>query len=166
MEAVAWQLGQVEGLGGDGGQDGVALAEEGVESPAQAVVVEGLGGDAPQEVGPGVRSPGRDVDQGGGLAEAGGQQEAEDAAVGEGQLRVRGQVAVDDGGDVQSLQEGDKEGQGAEVTGLVLERGAVPGWSHDASAGDRVAEETERSPRSRRRIVGAGSRVRRWREKA
>ena len=114
-------------MGGERGEDGVALAEEGIEGPAQAVVVEALGREVPEEVGPAVGGPSGDIDQGGGLAEAGGEQEAEDAAVGESQLRVGGQVVVDDGSDVQSLQEGDDESQGAEVAGLLLERGAMPG---------------------------------------
>jgi hypothetical protein len=89
VESVAWQVGQVDSLGGDGGQDGVALAEEGVEGSSQAVVVEGVGGDVPEKVGSGISGPGRYVNEGSRLAESGGEQEAEDLTVGEGQLRVR-----------------------------------------------------------------------------
>ena len=70
----------------------------------EAVIVEAVGGDVPEEVGPGAFGPRGDVDEGGGLAEPGGEQEAEDAAVGEGQLGIRRQVAVDDGGDVEALR--------------------------------------------------------------
>jgi hypothetical protein len=90
VEAVAWQVGQVEGLSGDRGQDGVTLAEEGVEGSAEAVIVEGVGGDVPEEVGTGIGGPGGDVDESGGLAESGGEQEAEDLAVRKSELRVRG----------------------------------------------------------------------------
>ena len=128
---MAWAATEVE--------DGVALGEEGVQGSAQAVIVEAVGGDVPEEVGPGAFGPGGDVDEGGGLAESGGEQEAQDAAVGEGQLRIRGQVAVDDGGDVEALQQRCDEGQGAEGQGLVGEGRSVPGVRHGASAGNEVA---------------------------
>ena len=98
VQAVEGEFGEVDGLGSDGGQDGVALAEEGVECSAQTVIVEGRGGDIPEEVGAGAFGPRGDVDECGGLAESGSQQEAEDASVGEGQLGIGWQVAIDDGG--------------------------------------------------------------------
>jgi hypothetical protein len=76
-EALRREFGKAEGLGGDGGEDGVPLCEEGIEGAAEAVVVEALGGDVPEEVGAGGLGPGGDVNQGGGLAEAGGQEEAD-----------------------------------------------------------------------------------------
>ncbi len=90
VKAIAGQVGAVEGLGSDRGDDGVALAEEGVEGPAQAVIIQTLRREVPEEVGSGVGGPGGDVDQGGGLAEAGREQETEDLAVREGQLGVGG----------------------------------------------------------------------------
>src|SRR5262249_56913861 len=78
VEAVAGEVREVEGLGSDRGEDGVALREEGVQGPAQAVIVEALGREVPEEVSPGVGGPGGDVDQGRGLAEASCEQEAED----------------------------------------------------------------------------------------
>src|SRR5581483_11464870 len=71
MQSVAWQVSQVDGLRRDGGQDGMALAEEGVEGSSQAVVVETVGGDVPEEVGSGIGGPGGDVDESGGSAETG-----------------------------------------------------------------------------------------------
>ena len=139
VEPVEGEFGEVDGLGSDGGLDGVALAEEGVECPPQAVIVEAVGGDVPEEVGPGTIGPRGDVDEGGGLAESGGEQETEDAAVGEGQLRIRWQVAVDDGGDVEALQQRSDEGQRAEGQSLVAEGRSVPGVRHGASAGNGVA---------------------------
>src|SRR5262249_36715129 len=78
VQAGGGQFGQAQGLGGDAGEDGVALAEEGVEGPAEAVVVEAGRRDAPKEIGAGLLCPGGEVAQGGGLAEACGQQQAED----------------------------------------------------------------------------------------
>jgi hypothetical protein len=89
VESVAWQVGQVQSLGSDRGQDGVALGEEGVEGSSQAVIVEAVGGDIPEEVGSGISGPGRYVNEGSRLTESGGEQEAEDLAVGESELRVR-----------------------------------------------------------------------------
>jgi len=108
--------------------------EEGVEGTAEAVVVETLGGDVPEEVGGGGLGPGGDVDQGGRLAEACREEEAEDAAVGELQLRVGWQVAVDDVGDAEALEERGDEGQGSEGAGLVGDGGVLPGEGHRASS--------------------------------
>ena len=74
VEAFAGQVSKPERLLGDVGQDGVALAEEGVESPAEAVVVELVDGDVPEEVGPSLRRPFRDVDESRRPREAGRQQ--------------------------------------------------------------------------------------------
>src|SRR5437588_25095 len=100
---------------------------------AEAIVVERVGGYVPEEVGPGALGPGGDVDEGGGLAEPGGQQEAEDASVGEGKLGVWGQGAVNDGCDVEVPEQRSDEGQGAEVQGFVRDGGSVPGIRHKAS---------------------------------
>src|ERR1700676_5103797 len=81
VPSVAWPIGEVKGLGSDGGEDGVALGEEGIECAAKAIVVEAGGWDVPEEVGAGVFGPGRDVDEGRGLAQPGGEEKAEDAAV-------------------------------------------------------------------------------------
>src|SRR5436309_8535762 len=90
VQAVAGQVAQVDGLGRHRREDGVALAEESIEGTTQAVIVEAGGGDVPEEVGPGVRGPRGDVDESRRLAEAGGQEQAENAAMGEGQSRVGG----------------------------------------------------------------------------
>src|SRR5262249_32923934 len=89
VQAVAGQLGEANGLGGDGGEDGVALGEKGIEGASQAVIVEAIGGEVPKEVRPGVFGPGGDVEEGGGLAQPGGQEKAEDTAMREGELRVQ-----------------------------------------------------------------------------
>lgn len=160
VEAVAWQVGQMESLSSDGGQDGVTLVEEGVKGSSEAVIVEGVGRDVPEEVGSGIGGPGRDVDEGGGLAETGGEQETEDLAVGEGPLWVRGKVSVDDGGDVELLQERCDECQGSEVPGIVGEGGSVPGLCHDASWEDGVAEKQRKPMQCGTGIIGRESSVR------
>ena len=69
MQPVRRQAGALQGPGGDAAEDGMALVEEGVEGPAEAVVVERVGGAVGEEGGgPGLVGPGGDVDEGGGLA--------------------------------------------------------------------------------------------------
>ena len=68
----------------------MALGEKGVQRSTQAIIVETVRRDIPEAVGAGAFGPGRDVDEGGGFTESGGEQEAENAPVGEGQLRIRG----------------------------------------------------------------------------
>ena len=165
VQAVEGEFGEVDGLGGDGGEDGVALGEEGVECPAQAVIVEAVGGDVPEEVSPGALGPGGDVDEGGGLAQPGGEQEAEDASVGESQLRIGWQVAVDEGGNVEPLEERCDEGQGAQGQSLVGEGRAVPGVRHRASAGNRMAGDARWQARSGTEMIGGRSSGRPQRKK-
>src|SRR5580704_11411455 len=100
VQTVEGEFGEEDGLGSDGGKDGVTLAEEGVECSSQTIIVEAVGGDVPEQVGAGALGPGGDVNESSGLAEPGGEQEAEDSSVGEGQLGVRWQVTVDNGCDV------------------------------------------------------------------
>jgi len=104
VQAVERELGQEDGLGSDGGQDGMALGEEGIECSSEAIIVEAECGDVPEEVSPGALGPVGYVDECGGLAEPGGEQEAEDATVREGQLGVWRQVAIDDGCNVELLE--------------------------------------------------------------
>jgi hypothetical protein len=74
-------------------------------------------------------------------------------------------VAVDEGSDVQALKERGDEGQRAEVEGIVGDGRAMPGWSHNASAGDKVAGETRRRAQRGERIVGAESSLRQGEKK-
>ena len=106
MEPVERQLGQLQRLGRGAGEDGMAVFEKGVERTAQAIVVEFVGGEVPEDVGAGPLRPGRKIDQGGRLAQPGGQQQAEDLAVGELPLGVGRQMAVDDAGDVELIEQG------------------------------------------------------------
>ena len=45
VESVRGHLGPAENVGGEAGEDGMSLFEEGVEGAAEAVVVECAGGD-------------------------------------------------------------------------------------------------------------------------
>jgi len=57
VEGLPRQVGEPKRLFGDAGQDGVALAEEGVEGTAEAIIIELVGGDVPEEVGTRLRCP-------------------------------------------------------------------------------------------------------------
>jgi hypothetical protein len=104
MQPVERQVPQLQGLGSGTGEDGMAVLEQGVEGTAQAIVVEFVGGEIPEDVGAGPLRLGCEIDQGSGLVQPRGQQQAEDLAVGELQLRVRRQMAVDDAGDVELIE--------------------------------------------------------------
>ena len=71
----------------------------------QAIVVEFIGGEVPEDVGAGLLGPGRDIDQSGGLTQSRRHQQAEDLAVGEFELGIWGQMAVDDVGDVKLVEQ-------------------------------------------------------------
>jgi hypothetical protein len=73
--------------------------------PAQAIIVELVGGEVPKDVGACPVSPGREIDQGGRLAQACGQQKAEDLTVGKLELGIGRRMAVDDAGDVELIEQ-------------------------------------------------------------
>ena len=83
VETLGCQFGQAQGLLGDAGLDGVALVEEGVEGASEAVVVEFVGRDVPEDIGAGFFGPGGDVDEGRGTGQPSGQQKTEDSTMGE-----------------------------------------------------------------------------------
>src|SRR5262249_36503297 len=133
VEALRGEFGEAQSLGGDGGEDGVALAEEGIEGTAEAVVVEAVAGGVPEEGGGGGGGPGGGGGGGGRVAEACGEQQAEDAAVGELPLGIWRQVGIDDVGNVEALEERGDEGQRAEGAGRVGDGGILPSEGHRAS---------------------------------
>jgi len=158
VQTVEGEFRQVDYLGSNRGLDGVALGEKGVQGSSQAIIVETVRGDVPEVVRPGAFGPRRDVDESGGLTESGSEQEAEDASVGESQLQVRRQVAVDDGSQVEALEEWCDKGQGAEGQRLVGEGRSEPGVRHRASARNRGTEMTRRQAQSgMQMIVGRSS---------
>jgi hypothetical protein len=124
----------MDGLGGDTGEDGVALCEEGVQGSAEAVIIEAVGRDVPQEIGSGFLSPAGNVDERGGVTQARGQKEGEDAAVGESELRVGRQVSIDNVGDVEALQKWGDKGQMAEGPGFIGDGCILPGEGHMISS--------------------------------
>jgi hypothetical protein len=142
VQAVEREFRQLNNLGGKRGLDGMALGEKGIQRSSQPIIVERVRGDVPEAVRPGAFGPSRDVDEGGGLTESGGEQKAENAPVRESQLRIGGQVAVDDGGQVEALEEWCDEGQGAKGQCLVGEGRSEPSVCHRASTkngGDKEA---------------------------
>src|SRR5262249_9682582 len=82
--------------------------------------------------------PGGDVNQGRGLAEAGGQQQGEDAAVRELPLRGGGQMGINDIGEPQALGQRGGEGQGPGGGGLFRDGGVLPGEGHKTSSEGHV----------------------------
>ena len=99
VNACEGQVGQTQGVHRGRGLNGVTLVEEGVEGAADAVVVELVGGDVPEELGAGFVRPLGDVDQCGGLGDPGRQEKAEHLAVRILQLGVGRQMAIDDVGE-------------------------------------------------------------------
>ena len=68
IDLVQGQVGELQGFGGGASEDGMTLFEEGVEGATQAIVVEFIGGEVPEDVGSGLLRPARQIDQGSGLA--------------------------------------------------------------------------------------------------
>jgi hypothetical protein len=79
---------------GDTGQDGVTLVVEVIQGPAEAIVVEFVGRDVPEEIGTGALGPVSDIDEGDGLGQACGDEQAEDSAAGELSLRIGRKMAI------------------------------------------------------------------------
>src|ERR1700730_2138950 len=130
VETFAGQLGDPERLFGHTGQDGVALGEEGVEGAAEAIVVELVNGDVPEDVGTGAVRPVRDLAEGGWTGKPGGQQQAEDLTVAIFQLGIGRQMAVDDLGNLQAFQQGDQQGQGSQIDNFFAACSSVPSEAH------------------------------------
>jgi len=59
LQPVERQLSQLQCLGGGAGEDGMAVLEKGVEGTAQAIVIEFVGGEVPEDVGAGLLRPWR-----------------------------------------------------------------------------------------------------------
>jgi hypothetical protein len=106
VEPIQGQVGELQSFGGGAGEDGMTLFEKGVEGTTQAIVVEFIGGEVPEDVGSGLVGPGRDIDQGGGLAQPRRHQQTENLAVGEIELGIWGQMAVDDAGNIELASRG------------------------------------------------------------
>ena len=80
----------MQGLGGGAGEDGMALLEKSIQGTAQAIIVELVGGEVPEDVGARLVGSGREIDQGGRLAQARCQQQTKNLAVGEFELGIGG----------------------------------------------------------------------------
>src|SRR5262249_57386679 len=85
------------------------------------------------------------VDQGGGLAQPRGQEQAEDMAVGELQLGVWRQVAVDDAGDVELIEQGLDQRQGPQIHDFLGAGSTMPGERHGSSVREKASGDVERN---------------------
>jgi len=115
VEPLQREFSPFQGPHGDGGHDGMALLEEGIQGTAEAVVVELLGGDSPEDIGALLVSPVGDTDQGLGMTQACGHQEREYLAMRELQLRIGWEMQVDEVSKVELLEQGGDQRQGPEV---------------------------------------------------
>jgi len=122
----------------------MTLLEEGVEGPAQAIILELVGRDVGEDIGPGLLRPAGDVDQRRRLTQPCRQQQAQHLAVGVLQLRIGRQMAIDNRFDVELVERRLDQGQRPGVDNLLRGRSATPGnGSH-------------RDPPGRSRQTGAG----------
>jgi hypothetical protein len=83
----------------------MAFSEKGVQGAAQAIIVELLGRDVPEDIGGVLMSPMGNVDQGVGFTKAGGKQQAEDFAMSKLQPGIRDEMLIHDGGDAELLKQ-------------------------------------------------------------
>src|SRR5262245_12189359 len=126
VEPAEVELAELQDIAGDVGEDVVAFLEEGVQATGEAVVVELFGRNVAQVLDAVLLGPLGDVDQGGGTVQAGGQKHGEDGAVRD--LRVAGQMPIDDGGDVEFVDQGLEQSEGAEVDDAGFRDGI--GWGN------------------------------------
>src|SRR6266550_480358 len=121
----------------------MALLEKGIQGTAQTIIVELVGGEVPEDVGAGLVGPGREIDQGGRLAQARGQQQTENLTVGEFELGIGGQMAVDDAGDVELVKQRLDQRQRAQIDDFLGARSAMPGERHGSSYGRATRDDLE-----------------------
>src|SRR5262249_56156751 len=91
------------------------------------------------------------VGGGRGAAEAGGQQQGEDLTMGEFQLGVGGQMAVDNLGDLHAFQQRTKQGQGTQVDDFLRAHGSMPSEAHVGSSLKNKSQSQERYRAARSR---------------
>jgi hypothetical protein len=121
------------------------LGEKGVQRSSQPIIVERVRGDVPEEVRPSAFGPAGMLMRAVGSQSRAASRKAENAPVGKSQLRIGGQVAVDDGGQVEALEEWCDEGQGAKGQCLVGEGRSEPSVCHRASTKNGVTRRPARS---------------------
>lgn len=98
------------------GEDGMTLGEEGVERTAEPIIVELVGGNAPQEFGAALLGPTGDIDQRHRLRQARAQEHAQHLTMGELELGIGRKMAIDDARHVHLFQPWRDDGQRSEVT--------------------------------------------------
>jgi hypothetical protein len=134
VKALQGKVGEFQGAQGGIGHDGMAFSEEGVQGAAQAIIVEFFGWDVPENIGCVFVGPMGYVNQGVGLTEAGGEQQAEDLAMRKLQPWIRDEMLIDDGGDAELLKQWGYQSQGSEVQGGIVGMGSQKGKGHSFSA--------------------------------
>jgi hypothetical protein len=90
-------------------------------------------GKVPEDISARLVSPGWDIHQGGRLAQSRCHQQAEHLAVGELELRIWGQMAVDDAGDVELIEQRLDQRQGTQIDDFLSARGTMPDQRHGCS---------------------------------
>jgi hypothetical protein len=130
MQALERQASQLQGLGSDAAEDGMPLLEEGIESSAQTIIVEFVGGHVGEDVSAGHLCPGGDIDQSRRLTQPCRQQNTEHLAMGVFQLRIRWQMAIDNRFNVESLQQRLDQGQRPSIDYILQGRSATPSEGH------------------------------------
>src|ERR1700677_4031961 len=122
VEAIHGQAIRVNDVGRHAGEDGVSLREKGVESAAEAIIVELVGGDAPEVLGAGFLGPLSDVNQRQRLRQSRSQEQTQYLAMREFELWIGRQMAIDDGRQLHLLQERRDDGQRSKIAASPRQR--------------------------------------------
>src|SRR6202041_1696894 len=117
----------------DSGEDGVPLVVEGIQGPTEAIVVELVRRDVPEEGGAGSLRPVGDVAQSDGLRQSSGQKQSQKRAISILGLGVGGEMMVNDVGDAHAFEQGSDNGQGAEMATLLTRGRTEPVDTHGKS---------------------------------
>jgi len=120
VTAFQAEVGEPQHLVRDFGKDGMAVFEEGVEGTGEPIVVEFLGRNVAEIFNAVFASPFGDVYQSGRMMKSGKQQDVDDGAVGELGLRIGRDMAIDDAGQVELLEQGHENGKRTEVNDGLL----------------------------------------------
>ena len=106
----------------DLGKDGVAMLEESIETAGEAVIVEFFGRDVAKVFDAVLRRPAGDVDQGGGMIEPSRQKDVENGAVRVFRLGIGRDVAINDVGDAELVEQRHQNAQGGKIDDGLLAR--------------------------------------------
>ena len=62
MQPLQGQVGELQSFGSGAGEDGMAMFEKSIQGTAEAIIVEFVSGQVPEDVGASSLSPGWDID--------------------------------------------------------------------------------------------------------